>query len=139
MQYQVKTTFNQTIDRVIQGFIDLKMMKQWQPHLVEIQSVSSVWPNAGFVGYLMYDVTGIKSKMKVTIESNKLPNQLVLVYEVPGVYNRCAYYFEAKGSQTEYWMDVIFKFEDGIERPEALFKAEITRIMDVFKTYIEGV
>jgi hypothetical protein len=138
MLYQVTTTFNQTIDRVIQGFIDLEMMKQWQPHLVEIQAESSVWPKTGFIGYLMYDVTGIKSKMKVTIESNELPNQLVLIYEVPGVYNRCAYYFEEKGHQTDYRMDVVFTFEDGVERPEALFKAETTRIMAVFKQYIEG-
>lgn len=138
MQYQVTTTFNQTIDRVIQGFIDLEMMKQWQPHLIGIETESGVWPKTGFVGYLMYDVTGIKSKMKITIEHNALPNQLVFVYEVPGVYNRCAYEFEAKASQTEYRMDVIFTFEDGIERPEAIFKAETTRIMDVFKTYIEG-
>ncbi len=139
MQYQIKTTFNQTIDRVIQGFIDLEMMKQWQPHLVEVQSESGVWPNTGFIGYLMYDVTGMKSKMKVIIESNKLPNQLVFIYEIPGVYNRCAYYFEENGLQTEYRMDVIFTFEDGVERPEAVFKAETVRIMHVFKQYIEGI
>lgn len=139
MQYQVTTTFNQTMDRVIQGFIDLEMMKQWQPHLMGIETESGVWPKTGFIGYLLYDVTGIKSKMKVTVEANDLPTQLVFVYEVPGVYNRCAYYFENKGQQTDYRMDVIFTFEDGLERPEALFKAETSRIMTVFKTYIEGI
>lgn len=138
MQYQVQTTFNQHIDKVIHGFIDIAMMKLWQPHLIDIEAVKGVWPKAGFDGFLIYDVTGVKSKMSVKVLENELPDKLVFVYEVPGVYNRCDYHFKDLGRQSDYQMDVIFTFEDGIERPEALFKGETTRIMTVFKTFIEG-
>jgi hypothetical protein len=139
MQYQVKTIFKQPIDQVIHGFIDVAMMKRWQPHLVDIEAVKGVWPESGFEGYLIYDVTGVKSKMSVKVLENDLPDKLVFVYEVPGVYNRCDYHFKDLGQQTDYQMDVIFTFEDGIERPEALFKGETTRIMNVFKSFIEGI
>lgn len=128
MFYQVSDVFHQKIDIVTQAFIRIDQMKQWQPQLVRVETASGVWPNEGFVGYLIYQTEDYKSKMKVIIKENKLPNKLVFVYEVPGVINQCDYFLKKVGDDIHYHMDVTFEFADGVMRDPKPFENQ-TRLL----------
>jgi hypothetical protein len=76
--------------------------------------------------------------MTETIESNDMPNAIVTIYEVPGVWNRCENRFtEANGAVT-WTMDSEFRFEHEVNPQEEAFINKTQKSMEDFKRLVES-
>ncbi len=77
-------------------------------------------------------------QMIETIESVNLPEEIVTIYEVEKVWNRCVNCFNVEKGKVIYTMDVEFVFEDESGINEDNFKKKTQSQMDEFKEYVES-
>lgn len=140
MKYQVTYTINEKIDTVTKLFINKECMKKWKIGLCQIVENKGVLFETGSEGTLVFDHSGTKMKMdvKVYVESNQLPKEIVIVYQMPGTWNRCVNTFKRTNGKTEWTMDVEFRFNEpqkiGLEK----FIEQTAKSMESFKDFVEG-
>lgn len=135
MRYTVKEIIYQHIDKVVFHFYDPNAMMQWQPTLEKLETIQGTWPETGFFGNLHYQ-KGLT--MQVEVLKNDLPTFFSLRYQIMGVKNTCEYTFVPSYDHTEFIMDVLFEFEDKIERDSLPFIQTSEAILRLFKQYVES-
>ncbi|HEY8365249.1 MAG TPA: hypothetical protein VIK84_06715 [Haloplasmataceae bacterium] len=76
-------------------------------------------------------------KMKETIESIDMPHEIITIYEVEGVWNRCINQFRQEGKQVIFTMDTEFIFYNEMNVNEEKFRNKTQRQMEEFKKLVE--
>lgn len=137
MEYVIKMEINLPRDLVSQLYVDHPAMLEWEKGLVEIESTHGILFQTGSQGLLWFQLPDSKMKMHVMVESSDLPEMIVLIYQVPGAYNRCVNRFESKQDKTLWTMDVEFRFEAEMNLPKERFIEKTTQGMQLFKDYCE--
>jgi hypothetical protein len=137
LEYQVDIMIEKDKKLVVELFTDLNQMPQWEKGLKEVITVSGKLFDEGSVGYLVFESGTHHQKMKVTVDKNKLPHQIDLIYEVPGAWNLCQNQFIEKNGQTIWIMDVVFKFEQENDFPKEAFINQTREGMLIFKDFVE--
>ena len=89
------------------------------------------------MGYLVFKFGDQEMKMKVSVVSNTLPDQITQIYEVPGAWNQCINQFVEVDGQTKWTMDVIFMLESEKDIPRERFIAKTTEAMHILKNFVE--
>lgn len=79
-----------------------------------------------------------KLMMKETIESNNLPDDIILIYEISGVYNRCVNIFEVVGKNVKYTMECEFVFDHPNTVAKETFIESSQNQIEHFKNIVEN-
>ncbi len=138
MKYQVTYTIQEKRELVTKLFIDKKSMKSWEPGLIQIEENRGILFETGSEGTLVFDYGGTMMKMKVYVESNQLPKEIVLVYQMSGTWNRCVNTFKKAKDQTEWMMDVEFRFNEPQNAGLEKFIEQTAKGMEIFRDFVEG-
>lgn len=86
-----------------------------------------------------YDVNdATKLMMKETIESNNLPDDITLIYEISSVYNRCVNIFEVVGKNVKYTMECEFVLEHPNSVAKKTFIESSQNQIEHFKNIVEN-
>jgi uncharacterized protein YndB with AHSA1/START domain len=143
MRYTQEIIIEVPRDRVVALFVDPEHFSDWQPGLECYQLVSGEQAQTGARAELTtrsgHRVTG----MTETVERNALPDELDVIYETPGVWNRNANRFSAESPTSTRWTSGNeFRFE-GLRKAlgllEGSFKKESLATMERFKAFAEKV
>ena len=137
MNYTVDILIDSPREKVASLYVDLKLMHQWEIGLKSIEHTEKHLFETGSKGIFHFEFNEIKMPMKVSVEKNELPHEIIQIFEVPGAWNRCDNHFIDKGEQTLWKMDVIFKFEQELNIPLERFIEKTKASMNVFKTFVE--
>lgn len=137
MKYEVKLHINEVINRVTTLFTDTDQMRHWELNLLRVDQTKGTLFDTGSEGYLVYQNKDQEMKMKVYVEANQLPQQISIIYEMPGVWNRCINTFSEENGVTLWEMDVEFRFKKINDIPSNLFIEQTKHGMNQFKQFIE--
>jgi len=141
MRYTLEINIDAPRDRVVELFTDSTHFSEWQPGLECYELVSGTRTQTGAKAKLTTrDGNGL-THTTLTIESNLLPDELVAIYETPGVWNRTVSQFIADDANTTRWIaDKEFRFE-GVRKAlgllEGTFKKETLESVELFKAFVE--
>lgn len=138
MKYTCEITIHKNRDWVTKNYIDKDQMPLWEKGLTKIEEVKGQLFDTDSEGYLIFMFGKQEMKMKVSVEKNALPDQIIQIYEVPGAWNRCDNYFYEIGEHTKWVMDVTFLFDEKTNIPEERFFEKTKAGMQIFKDFIEG-
>lgn len=138
MKYKVTYLIDEKRDSVAKLFIDRLHMKSWEEGLLEIEDILGVLFDTGSEGYLIFDHQGQKMKMKVYVESNQLPKEIVIIYQMKGTWNRCVNTFISLNNQTEWCMDVEFRFNEPQTIKLEKFIEKTAQGMEMFRDFVEN-
>ncbi|MBU1094635.1 MAG: hypothetical protein KKH01_09280 [Firmicutes bacterium] len=137
MKYQITFIIDEKLNKVAQLYIDKKQMSQWETGLTRIEEIKGNLFDTGSEGHLVFVHNNEEIKMKIYVESNQLPKAIVIIYQMPGAWNRCISTFKKVDSKTEWQMDVEFRFnapqEIGLEK----FIEQTSKGMQKFKDFVE--
>jgi len=137
MKYQVNMNINKPMNEVVSLYTNKKSMLQWEPGLKEIKENKGQLFETGSEGILVFEYDKKQMNMKTYVESNQLPKQITIVYEMMGTWNRCINNFKEKNGMTAWEMDVEFRFNKPTEIPIEQFIEKTTQGMNIFKTFVE--
>lgn len=137
MNYRVAVMVKTNIHLIGELLLDYDQMSKWQPNFDHFERIDGEHAQAGSLGKLVYIQNKQRIVMDEYIESIDLPNNVVLVYHMEGVTNRCENYFEEVADGILWTMDVSFDFELPISISIEQFKATTHHTMMMLKQYIE--
>jgi len=137
MNYTVDILIDAPREKVASLYVDLNRMSEWETGLKSIEHTDKHLFETGSKGIFHFEFNEIKMPMKVSVEKNELPHQIIQIFEVPGAWNRCDNHFIEKGGQTLWKMDVIFKFEQDTNVALERFIEKTKASMMVFKSFVE--
>lgn len=137
MNYTVDILIDAPREKVASLYVDLNRMSEWETGLKSIEHTDKHLFETGSKGIFHFEFNEIKMPMKVSVEKNELPHQIIQIFEVPGAWNRCDNHFIEKGGQTLWKMDVIFKFEQDMNVALERFIEKTKASMMVFKSFVE--
>ena len=137
MNYQVELLIDAPFEKVATLYVDLNLMPIWEIGLKSIEHTEKHLFETNSKGIFHFEFGEHKMPMKVSVEKNDLPYQIIQIFEVPGAWNRCDNHFLDRGEQTLWQMDVTFKFENDMNVPLERFVEKTKASMTVFKTFAE--
>lgn len=80
---------------------------------------------------------GHEVMMRETIEHNDLPQEIVTIYEIEGVWNRCVNSFVEEDGKVSFTIDSHFVFQVPVEADLESFKNATQGQLEWFKTLVE--
>ena len=138
MEYQVSVNIAKSSDFVTSEFINKTTMPQWEKGLTRIEELNGTLFDTGSEGFLVFSFQGQEMKMKVTVLDSHLPEEITIVYEVPGAYNKCGNLFQNQGETTLWTMEVLFEFDQPNDYRLEAFIYKTRAGMVLFQEYVEG-
>ncbi len=143
MEYSLDIEINLPRDQVVALFRDQEKLSKWQPGLISIAPLSGEPEEVGAKTRLIHKMGTRKIEMVETVEVANLPDEMILVYEAKGVWNRCINRFVVLSAEqtlwnfeTEFrcngWMRVMVFLMPG------LFKKQSRADLQHFKEFVEG-
>ncbi len=141
MHYTQEIVINAPREKVVQAFTDSTRFTEWQPGLECYELVSGEQSQTGAKAELTTRAGSRVMGMTETIESNDLPDSIVVIYETHGVWNRIVNTFVAESPDSTHWVaDNEFRFT-GVRKALALmegsFKKESIESMEQFNAFVE--
>ncbi len=141
MNYTLEIVINAPREEVVALFTDPGHFSDWQPGLECYELVSGEQAQTGAKAELTTRAGSRVTGMTETVEKNALPDQLDVVYETHGVWNRNSNRFLAESPTTTRWISQNeFRF-DGVRKAlglmEGSFKKETLDTMERFKAAAE--
>lgn len=124
MRYECKVVINASLEKVSKYFLE---------HMVMCKTKS-----AGSTATFPYKINDKEIIMKETIESNDMPNEIVTIYEVEGVWNRCINKFLEEDGKVSFTMDTEFIFYVEMDVNEDNFRNKTQSQMEDFKKLVEN-
>jgi hypothetical protein len=138
MEYQVQVWIDKDVKTVTDLFLNRMEMPKWEKGLHHIEDTNGHLFEVGSEGYLVFFLDSGEMKMKVTVEKLNIPDSIIMIYEVPGAWNRCANEFREVDDKTLWTMDVTFTFDQEMNVPLIKFIEKTTASMNIFKDFVEG-
>lgn len=137
MIYQVEMLIKAPRDLVSKLYIDKTSMKAWQSGLESIESHEGDLFDSGSHGDLVFKFGNQEMRMYVSVESSHLPDDITLIYQVKGAWNRCVNTFKGHLEGTLWIMEVEFKFDEPMDLPIERFIKKTTEAMNLYRDFIE--
>lgn len=142
MHYTQEITIAAPREKVVALFTDPAHFPDWQPDLICYELVSGRQAQTGTKAELTTRAGNRVTGMTETVENNNLPDELVVVYETHGVWNRNANRFFAESPDTTRWLsENEFRFtgaRKALGLLEGSFKKESMGVMERFKAFVES-
>ena len=123
MKYQCAVIIDADLKKVTDAFLKLMIMNR------------TLSPGSETV--FSYNMGEKEVVMKETIESCDLPGELIVVYEIEGVWNRCVNRFSEEDGKVAFTMESQFVFADDPEVNEEKFRNKTQEQMEYFKFFVE--
>jgi len=136
-EYQLQITIDQPIEVVTSLYVNRQTMHLWEKGLIQIIDEKNQLFQEDSSGYLVFSLNEFEMKMKTTVISNKLPDEITIIYEVPGAWNQCINRFIADHEKTKWTMDVIFEMETETFIPKERFIEKTMQAMNIYKEFVE--
>lgn len=143
MRYTLEMELPLLREKVVALFADPANFPEWQDSLVSYEPASGVPGQEGATAKMVHNFGSRRVEMKEIIESNNLPDELTVVYEAKGAWNRVVYRFVEKGPGETLWIfDTEFRCS-GILRVMAflmpgMFKKASLKDMRRFKNFVQS-
>ncbi|PKK96422.1 MAG: hypothetical protein CVV58_06450 [Tenericutes bacterium HGW-Tenericutes-3] len=137
VNYKISMDINKPINEVVSLYTNLGRMTEWEPGLKEIIETKGKLFNTGSEGVLVFHYQNQEMRMKTFVESNQLPKQITIIYEMMGTWNRCVNNFKQVNAITVWEMNVEFRFSKPTETPKEKFIEQTTSGMKLFKAFVE--
>jgi hypothetical protein len=134
MKYLCEMIIDAPIDKVTNLFADHNHYQAWQPGLIKVEPIKG----AKQAYRLVFSLGNQEMVMKETVEDNALPKTYTLIYQVPGVWNRCVNQFVQTKDQTLWTMETEFQFDKDNHLPQDQFESKTLRGMQLFKNFVES-
>lgn len=128
------------LDMVIRVFSDRDQMIRWQPGLVSVEPMEGAGPRTF---KLTFQLGRRRMPMTETIESDQLPAQYIVTYDMKGVFNRVKHSFVATETGTTLWRcDHEFRFKGLMKLVVVFIRGDFEKQSDIimrnFKGYVES-
>ncbi|HSK47128.1 MAG TPA: SRPBCC family protein [Coriobacteriia bacterium] len=141
MKYTQEIVIDAPRARVVELFTDPDHFTDWQPGLECYERTSGEQAQTGATAELTTRAGNRVTGMTETIERNALPDELNVIYETHGVWNRNANRFVEESPTTTRWIsENEFRFT-GVRKAlgmlEGSFKKESLDTMERFKAFAE--
>lgn len=141
MRYKQEIVIDAPRAKVVELFTDPRHFTEWQPGLECYELISGEQAQTGAKAELTTRAGNRMTGMTETVESSTLPDEIVVIYETHGVWNRNANQFIAETPDTTRWVcENEFRFT-GVRKAlgmlEGSFKKESLDTMQRFKTLAE--
>ena len=136
--YRIELMIEASREDVVRHYLDHVSMKLWIPGLSHIESTQGKLFETGSQGLFHFSSFEQAMVMKVTVTQSELPDQITLIYEVPGAWNSCENIFNEANDKTRWTMDVIFKFDTDPPATKERFIDQTYQSMKQFKTFMEN-
>jgi uncharacterized protein YndB with AHSA1/START domain len=142
MQFTQEIVIDRPRDEVVRLFTDPAHFAEWQPGLECYELVSGEQGKTGAKAELTTRAGGRVTGMTETIEHSALPNEISVIYETHGVWNRNVNRFaDLAPTSTRWTSENEFRFT-GVRKAlgllEGSFKKESLETMERFKAFAEG-
>ncbi len=137
MIYQIEMEIKRKIEDVARLYTDLDQMSQWEENLDHIEQKKRLLFENGSEAIFYFRQGESLMPMKVYVESNQIPHEITMIYQVKGVWNRCVNTFVDQKDETHWIMQVEFRFENREEPDQAIFENGTRQGMLKFKTFAE--
>lgn len=124
MKYQCAVVIDAAIEKVMASFLEIMIMSR------------TLAPGSETV--FSYNLGDREVVMKETIESCDLPGELVVIYEIDGVWNRCVNRFTEEDGKVVFTIESEFVFADDPPVNEENFRNKTQKQMEDFKALVEG-
>ncbi len=142
MKYSIDIEINQPREQLVASFHDQDNLPQWQPSLLSVTPLSGTPGQAGAETKMIHKMGFKHVEMLETIEAVNLPDEIIVIYEAKGVWNRCVNRFIALSAEQTQWkfetefrcsgfMRLMVSFMPG------MFKKQSLREMENFKAFAE--
>jgi uncharacterized protein YndB with AHSA1/START domain len=142
MRYTVEITIDAPRERVVELFTDPDHFSDWQPEVVCYELVSGEQGQTGAKAELTTRAFNSVTGMTETVERNALPDEMDIIYETHGVWDRTANKFIAEAPERTRWVqDNEFRFtgaRKALALMEGSFKKETRAVMERFKAFVEA-
>ncbi|MDF2700241.1 MAG: hypothetical protein K0Q49_1797 [Haloplasmataceae bacterium] len=138
MKYQCKIEINENLERVSNLYQDEKARLKWEKGLDEIEMIKGEPNIPGSKATLHFKFDNSQMEMTETIESNDMPNSLIALYEVEGVWNRCVNQFSEKEGIVSWVMETEFIFKEEMNIPKQSFINQTLKGMEAFREFVES-
>jgi len=141
MRYTTETTIDAPREIVVELFTDPTHFADWQPGLERYELIKGSQAQDGAEAELVTRAGSRTTAMTEIVEHNSLPDELDVIYETKGVWNRSVNRFVSESPESTRWVsDNEFRFT-GARKALALlpgsFKKESAETMERFKTFAE--
>jgi len=141
MHYSQEVVIDAPRDKVVRLFTDPTHFTEWQPGLECYELIVGEQAQTGARAELTTRAGNRVTGMSETVERNALPDELDVIYETHGVWNRNINQFIVESPTTTRWIsDNEFRFQ-GARKALALlegsFKRESLDTMERFKAFAE--
>jgi uncharacterized protein YndB with AHSA1/START domain len=141
MRYTQEIVIDAPRDTVVALFTDPSGFKEWQPGLECYELVSGEQAQTGAKAELTTRAGSRVTGMTETVEDNSLPDEMSVVYETHGVWNRSINRFSEESPASTKWVsDNEFRFEGArklLGLMEGSFEKESRTTMELFKAFVE--
>lgn len=125
MKYQCQVLINSSLEKVISSFLEKMVLNKDLTPGNKCTFTHEINEN-------------YKMKMTETIESVNLPDEIVTIFEVDQVWNRCVNQFVPQYNRVLYTMLVEFRFKNETEIKEENFRKKTQSQMDEFRRFVEN-
>ncbi len=141
MKYTQEIVIDAPREKVVELFTDPAHFGDWQPGLECYELVSGQQAQTGAKAEITTRTGNRVTGMTETVEKNALPDELDVVYETHGVWNRSANRFLAESPASTRWIsENEFRFtgtRKALALMEGSFKKESFATMERFKAFAE--
>ena len=138
MNYAIELEINEKVERVAALYIDKDLMHLWEQGLIRVDSYQGNLFETGSKGALVFMFNQTEMQMNVSVEKNRLPQSLSVIYELPGAWNRFVVEFIDIGGRTKCICESEFRFDQPNNIPVQAFIDKTTEGMNHFKRFVEG-
>lgn len=141
MKYTQEIVIEVPREKVVALFTDPAHFAEWQPEIVCYELVSGEQAQTGAKAELTTRAFNSVTGMTETIERNALPDEIDVIYETHGVWNRNSNRFVAESPTSTRWIaGNEFRFQGprkALALLEGSFKKESLGVMERFKAFAE--
>ena len=143
MKYIVDITIDRPRAAVVKAFENPDHLKEWIDGLQRYETLSGVHGEPGAISRLAVKMGKREIEMTETILENKLPDEVTVIYEARGVFNRVRNRFVDLGdAHTRVINEQEFRFDGfmrvvGFAMPGS-FKKQSKKYLEDFKNFVES-
>ena len=142
MRYVCEVTIDKPRDKVLELFDNPDNLYKWQKNLRMFEIIEGHPHQDGVKSRLTYDENGKKIVMIETIEKFNYPDEMIAIYEVDNMWNRCINTLIEQGNSTIWRLDSEFQGK-GFMRllcivGKRMFVKQTMKDMNNFKSFAEN-
>ena len=145
MRYQIELNINAPRENVVDLFLDVDNLREWQPSLVKFEMVTEgKFRGVGAQSRQFHKMNNNEAEVLATITHDNYPEEFFATFVSDGVWNLIENRFtEHNDNQTKWTLMAEYRCERFVMKAlmflfPSMFKKQTQQYMQNFKEFVEG-